>query len=583
MFCKYCGAENKDGARFCGRCGKEILQKIDTDDLTLDDAPAVPPEEVKEVMSEEELPEIKTEEIEDVIYGELSSEEIESEAKRDYTQVPANEAYESLEPVKKKKSKAPVIITLILILLIAAAGGTIGGMKYFEYKKERKLAEEQKAYDEYIKKLNVSVEAAADGISSFILDDEKKKEYDGLLKSLTQGIKLKEEQTVLEEKNTKLAAFIDELGKANKAELTSKIENTKADNEKLKNNKESFAEKADYDEIESNIAKAASLTEEGKYAEADGILSETNAKIALFAKLPDNYTVNIQDFDLRSFPTVKMYVSVYNAGEAVDGLSSTSFVVATEREVNGEFDRDNDLKAAVTGKCRDYGNGGVYELEFNVKEPENIEKPCYVNVYAVDGEGNGGYEKGHKFSMTDLCEKMYGEFQQAEYNCQTMGETALLDSGLILTTDKAYSEKKYIARQSSDSIKAGSMGSDTSQDSYEIVDYRVIDVKKDGKGFIVWGYAKYHIYQHRKYNDIKNKEAKEMARNNFTYYDDEEFEEYYGDEEFLIEKITGNYEKLKLVKDTDGVWKFSTREYERQDGGTPWPTHEILSVTPSSY
>ena len=27
MYCKKCGAKNKDGARFCAKCGQELTQK----------------------------------------------------------------------------------------------------------------------------------------------------------------------------------------------------------------------------------------------------------------------------------------------------------------------------------------------------------------------------------------------------------------------------------------------------------------------------------------------------------------------------------------------------------------------------
>ena len=49
--------------------------------------------------------------------------------------------------------------------------------------------------------------------------------------------------------------------------------------------------------------------------------------------------------------------------------------------------------------------------------------------------------------------------------------------------------------------------------------------------------------------------------------------------QYKIEENRSNYEKLTLVKDTDGKWRFNTRVYEREDGGNPYPVNEIYDVT----
>ena len=43
MFCPHCGHENIDDARYCARCGKEIVQKVDTPVPPSQPAPEPPP------------------------------------------------------------------------------------------------------------------------------------------------------------------------------------------------------------------------------------------------------------------------------------------------------------------------------------------------------------------------------------------------------------------------------------------------------------------------------------------------------------------------------------------------------------
>ena len=322
------------------------------------------------------------------------------------------------------------------------------------------------------------------------------------------------------------------------------------------------------------------------------MITDLKSKITFFTNLPNNYYVSIRKVDLRSFPTVRMYVSVNDTNSdsyygAVNGLSDSEFFVATKRGQDGKYVRSSKPKVAVTSECEQFGEEGVYELEYEVNEPKDIEKVCYVNVYAIAGEGNGGYEKEYQFSMDDLCRQMYEDFQAEEYNCQHMGENHLIESGLIFTDNKAYSDKKYIACQEKDNIKEGGMGSDRTENYYEIEETNFIESEKDGDSFIIWGFAKYNVRQKKRYSSLNDDRAKKMAEEDYGYYynEYEEDDEYAQDKEelnnqlFWINKIMGNYEKIRMEKDSDGIWKLSTREYERKDGGEAIELIDILSVT----
>lgn len=52
---------------------------------------------------------------------------------------------------------------------------------------------------------------------------------------------------------------------------------------------------------------------------------------------------------------------------------------------------------------------------------------------------------------------------------------------------------------------------------------------------------------------------------------------------FRLEINVTDYEKLKLVKDTDGRWKFLTRTYEREDGGDVVVYNQIYQIVPIGF
>ena len=63
-----------------------------------------------------------------------------------------------------------------------------------------------------------------------------------------------------------------------------------------------------------------------------------------------------------------------------------------------------------------------------------------------------------------------------------------------------------------------------------------------------------------------------------------EIKEYYPDysfdstDVFRLEENISNYEKLTLVKDKDGKWKFNVRTYEREDGKSAVMVNSVYDV-----
>lgn len=202
----------------------------------------------------------------------------------------------------------------------------------------------------------------------------------------------------------------------------------------------------------------------------------------------------------------------------------------------------------------------VYLLEYMVSAAENFTDRFYSDIYVRTEEKQGGYCEKFSFDSMDFFKTMYNKFLVAGIDCQTKGERNLLDSGLIVTTEEAHNNPDCVAYQSQASIDGGGVGSKNSGTFEVLVNYDVINVVKDGDGYILYGYSNYDISRERNYSKA-NRVEKEYVENSY-YYDD-----ISDDTMFWFEENITNYEKLKMIRDADGKWKFYTRTYEREDGG----------------
>lgn len=213
----------------------------------------------------------------------------------------------------------------------------------------------------------------------------------------------------------------------------------------------------------------------------------------------------------------------------------------------------------------------AYLLEYTVADADDFESPCNLEIYIRTKEREGGCIKGFQFEPKDFFDVMYNRFLVAGIDCQTKGERNLLDSGLIITSQEAYQNKDCVAYQSQASIDSGGIGSNNSNVFEVLVYYDVLNVYPDGDGYILYGVSNYDVKKTKRYGDVKN--DLELGK----------IRDYYGEgidpnTIFWIEDNIVNYEKLKLVKDTDGKWKFYTRVYEREDGSKPYSITQVYDV-----
>lgn len=212
----------------------------------------------------------------------------------------------------------------------------------------------------------------------------------------------------------------------------------------------------------------------------------------------------------------------------------------------------------------------VYLLEYEVTAPDDFESPCNLDIYVRTEDKNGGFVKNFSFEPKDFFNVMYNRFLVAGIDCQTKGERNLLDSGLIITTEEAYQNENCVAYQSQEAINNGGVGSKQSNVFEVLVAYDVLNVYKEGDGYVVYGVSNYDISKIKKYSSSNDMEKAKMI-------------EYYGDNisedtMFRVESNISNYEKLTLIKDTDGKWKFNTRVYEREDGSKPYFVNQVYTV-----
>lgn len=215
----------------------------------------------------------------------------------------------------------------------------------------------------------------------------------------------------------------------------------------------------------------------------------------------------------------------------------------------------------------------VYLLEYEIDEADDFDNGCYLEIALRDEEGNAGGEAEFSFEPSDFFEMMYNRFLIAGIDCQTKGERNLLDSGLIVTTKEAYGNPDCVAYQSQEAINSGGTGASGSNVYVVLMDHEVLNVYKNTDGsYTVYGVSNYDISKINRYGELRNEQEKLAVS---SIYGESSREKA----QYRIEENRSNYEKLTLVKDTDGKWKFNTRVYEREDGGNPYPVNEIYDVT----
>ncbi len=210
----------------------------------------------------------------------------------------------------------------------------------------------------------------------------------------------------------------------------------------------------------------------------------------------------------------------------------------------------------------------VYLLEYDISNPDDFDASCNLDIYVRTDDKNGGYAQNYEILPKDFFDVMYSRFLVAGIDCQTKGERNLLDSGIIVTTEEAFKDENCVAYQSQEAINTGGVGTRQSNVFEVLVSHDVLNVYKEGDGYVVYGVSNYDVSKVKKYSSVSSDKEKQKIY------------EYYGDNVnpesvFQIESNISNYEKLTMVKDSDGKWKFKTRVYEREDGEKAYFVNQV--------
>lgn len=297
------------------------------------------------------------------------------------------------------------------------------------------------------------------------------------------------------------------------------------------------------------------------------INSQASAKCVIgFTDGYDNESVNTAEDVVNIATASNVPVFLIGIGADLDASSLNYIAEST----GGIYRNISDVESLEEVYASIYAQEkNVYLLEYTASEPDNLDNALYTDIYVRTEEGLGGNQSGYQIEPMNFFENMYNKFLVAGIDCQTKGERNMLDSGLIVTSEEAYANADYLAYQCQASIDQGGVGSKDSSTFEVLVDYDVIDVERDEDGYILYGMCNYDVSHERMYSKANALEKEKVAMA-YGSVDDNTM--------FWFETNITNYEKLRLVKDTDGKWKFSTRAYERRDGGDAIVCNEVYQA-----
>lgn len=208
----------------------------------------------------------------------------------------------------------------------------------------------------------------------------------------------------------------------------------------------------------------------------------------------------------------------------------------------------------------------AYYIEYETSESDNLTDPYLADIYVRADGGVGGKIEGFTIQSTEFFDSLYTRFLVAGVDCQTKGERNLIDSGLIVKNEAAFADKEAVAYQCQTSINKGGIGTANSRIYEVLVDHAVLRVIKESDGYILYGRCTYNISKERMYSKAKDIE-KEYINYAYGYAAPNSI--------FWLEERITNYEKLKIIKDTDGQWRIYSRVYERQDGESAISIDEV--------
>lgn len=330
-------------------------------------------------------------------------------------------------------------------------------------------------------------------------------------------------------------------------------------------NKETIEVKNQTDSDKQEIASYKIRVEEQYKAENfKGTMEELKnweKYIELIQNPVDTYRLNVVNYDLDSYPNIKLYINITDRnGNYIYDLDKSECMVSESKKKDGSYKQQEieDFTDTSDGYC----------LEYKIIDADNFLQDCYTNIYIRTKDGEGGYIEQYKVDKKQYISALYEKYIDACVECQEY-ERTLLDSDLILKSQK--NDKNTIAYQSQKSIDEGGTGSVASKNYMEKDYCKMLNVKKNKDEYIVYGVANYNMTLHKKYRNVNKTEKAAISE----YYNDYSISDT---DVFTLEENISNYEKLSLVKDTDGKWKFNTRSYEREDGKSAVMVNRVYDV-----
>ncbi len=552
-FCTKCGAELKKDAVFCTQCGARVAPETPVPKTPVPETPAP-----KAPAPETPVPESQA-----------------STAREPIPSAPA-------APGKKAGASKRMLIMAAIALLVAIAGVAIAAFLVTQQAKSDARDEQTSLWLDYGAQTERWLEDMDDRQERLILTAGEETELDSALERIETDLSREldwdsadtpEEaeaiaQEAVETQKQDLERRMDDIGRANEGQV--RTLRAQLEGEEL-----AWAVDSDLTEIETLRGEVDAKAAAGDYRGAWEALGQWQDAALRASTAPRGFNVSMAWYDLSDYPTVRAELSVTDGGgRFVSGLGQDAFYVNERRSAGGSFTRRPVTRVSFDAIENNYGDrfGERYLVEFEVEDGRSFDERFYLDFQVRADDGRGGVASGCAVEPEDFFEQKYYKFLKASLDCQTKGERNLLESGVITTNSESYSNHDCLAWQSEETIRTNGPGSDNSDIFEELTDYEVLEVRKDGDGYILYGLCELDVSQTKTYDRCREKEKEVIAAQYGDILDE--------NATFWIEESIYNYEKLTLIRDTDGKWKFHTRVYERPSGsGSAYGINEVYQIS----
>lgn len=361
MYCKHCGKQIKDGAKFCQYCGQSVERAKTPEEPTWTQEPEIEEAEEETAWSQENYTETE----------DYTEAEDYAETEEEQTEKPEPSA-----KVKPQKSPKPLIAAIsILCVLILGAGAVVGfmnarlgsqfkklqngiiadnvaecteqlqeikddwksaGIFAFGDKKDvladlESLADQSMGYAAGLREAQEYADQAEENLQSHNFAAEEYKAYQDTIEELKTAITDRKGADAGKAMKAAEKAY-DAWVSASDAYIENKVE-------EYKNVNLSTAESSDKEAIQNAIDQVNGLLKE-ENVDFDKIeeIFETADETFLKYVEPENYlNIYVQQIDVTSYPNVKLYLDITDSGNnVVDNLDAGMFYVR-KQDANGNY------------------------------------------------------------------------------------------------------------------------------------------------------------------------------------------------------------------------------------------------------